>query len=253
MTSRSPNFSLPELQQLNRWCASHTINIRFLSIARQPPALRSLGQLALTATTIARGQRLSQSLREDEWQALIELPADANFNQLNYRCVRYSQMLALREQGEKPAVLAATALLCSTDQQQLLWQKRSASSHLFGGFLSLFGGGFNPVVSDGRGDNNDSRATAIRECREESGLNVNLPEQCLVTLTQETDTGAVQINFLGVAADFSSAVANPNEGELEVHALPALDEIANLQGFTHLALANLYCWRCTEIEQKLQR
>lgn len=230
-------------EQLNSWCAANGIHIECLSLGQQVPRLVDEGDYPVPASAQARAAEIARSLRLDEWHALVDLSRPQIAQAMHYQVLRYSEMLALREAGLYPAGLAATVLVCDRAQAQLLWQKRSASSHLFPGCLSLLGGGFNPARAGVlEHDHNDLRLTAVREAREEAAIALALPEDAWVSITRETNTGAVQINFLGIAADFATAQADEAEGELCVAPVPDLDAVAQLPGFTDLAKAALYAW-----------
>lgn len=229
--------------QLNAWCRANGIHIECLAIGQQVPSLVDAGDYPVPAGVRARAAEIARGLRMDEWHALVDVSRPQIAQTLDYQVLRYSEMLALREAGLYPAGLAATVLVCDRAQAQLLWQKRSASSHLFPGCLSLLGGGFNPERAGVlEHDHNDLRRTAVREAREEAALSLALPEDAWVSMTRETNTGAVQINFLGIAADFATAQADEVEGELCVAPVPDLDAVADLSGFTDLAKAALYAW-----------
>ena len=247
-------MSLPAVEQLNSWCKQHQIKLFFHAISRHSPRLVNDGFLVLDASTLKLAADIRSTLKADEWHALVDTERKGLGEVMHYQVVRYSDMLALRQQGKMPTGLAATLLPLSKASNHFLLQKRSASSHLFPGFLSLLGGGFNPSfdglvrpeqagdVSDLLGDDNNPRLTARREVFEESGLHIEIPEQTLVTITQETDNGAMQINYLAVPADFSGAKADEAEGLLVEIPVPSLEQIAGLALFTDLAKANMAAW-----------
>ena len=218
------------------------MHILFHSLAQHSPLLKNAGPMPLSETTKLLSKQLANSLRQDEWHALVHMDRSDVDRHMTYQTLRYSDMLALRQLKEMPCGLSATALIVSLDGQRLLWQKRAESSHLFPGFLSLLGGGFNPRMGDDLGDDDDPRNTAVREVWEEAGVQLQLPINSLVSVTQETNTGAVQINFLGVVADFSQARAEESEGLLVEMPVPRLSDVATLPGFTDLAKANVLAW-----------
>lgn len=225
--------SLPEISTLNQWCETHKINLRFLSVGHQSPRLINNGMAQLPADIIARAKEISASLRADEWHALAEIGCAHFPEEIHYQVVTYSQMLALREAGAMPTGLSATVLPINPKTNTLLLQKRAASSHLYPGYLSLLGGGYAPAVDDA-GDGANPRTTAERECFEESNVRLCIPENCLVAITQETDVGAIQINYLGVESDFVNAKADEQEGLLVEVPGPAPAEIMHLQQHTDL-------------------
>ncbi|UTA48499.1 hypothetical protein L1F30_02885 [Simiduia sp. 21SJ11W-1] len=199
-----------------------------------------------------RANAIAKTLCADEWHALVDLEQSKMPHWLAYRIVRYSEMLALRELGARPLGLAATLLLAERKPASaaggalnLLWQRRSATSHLFPGFYSVLGGGFNPYLNDANpGDHNSPQTTAVRECFEESNLTVTIAPNTWVALTRETDSGAMQINYLGVETDFTGMQADETEGSLHIMPAPEQQEIAGLENFTDLAKGCLYAWRC---------
>jgi 8-oxo-dGTP pyrophosphatase MutT (NUDIX family) len=86
------------------------------------------------------------------------------------------------------------------DQEYFLFQKRSSNSGLYPGFFSIFGGAFSP-----QDDNEDLYTTAVRELYEEINGITNDPKEIYeqlktlpILLTQETENGNLQINFLGI-------------------------------------------------------
>ncbi|MDN3637387.1 hypothetical protein QWY82_01075 [Simiduia curdlanivorans] len=245
---------LPSLEQLNHWCVAHDLHLRFLGIAQHSPRLINAGFLALDRECLALAEAIRTTLKVDEWHALVDTGREGLTEEMHYQVVRYSEMLALRQLGKMPAVLAANVLSYCQASGSLLLQKRGASSHLFPGFLSLLGGGFNPSLTElipadksrGNegliGDSNNLKLTAQREFLEESGLSLVIPETTLVTITQETDNGALQINYLGVPADFTGAYADEEEGLLVELPVLQLKQVAALEPFTDLAKANIAAW-----------
>ncbi|AFV00029.2 hypothetical protein M5M_14460 [Simiduia agarivorans SA1 = DSM 21679] len=231
--SEAMSESLPSISVLNQWCAAHKINLRFLSIGTRSPRLISQGKAPLTTDSLARAEAIARTLRTDEWHALADIHCDGFPEQIHYQVVTYSQMLALREAGTMPTGLSATVLPINHEKQTLLLQKRSASSHLYPGYLSLLGGGYAPAVDDA-GDGANPRTTAERECFEESNVQLTIPDNCLVAITQETDVGAIQINYLGIASDFANAKADEQEGLLVEVPVPGEEAIADLKNHTDL-------------------
>lgn len=245
---------LPSLEQLNHWCVAHGLHLRFLGIAQHSPRLINAGFLALDRECLALAEAIRTTLKVDEWHALVDTGQEGLTEVMHYQVVRYSEMLALRQLGKMPTGLAATVLPFSPASNNMLLQKRSASSHLFPGFMSLLGGGFNPSCDKfGQdslstselnilGDHNNPVFTAQREVLEEAGLSVVISENTVVTITQETDNGALQINYLGVPADFTGAYADEEEGLLVELPVPQLKQVAALEPFTDLAKANIAAW-----------
>lgn len=228
-------MALPRVAALNHWCAQQGIALEFLYIGRQSPRLVNAGPVALADAIVRRAAAIANNLRHDELHALLDIAGPQDFAVMRYQTLLYSQMLALREAGQRPTGLSATVLPFNPHRQTLLWQQRSAHSHLFPNYISLLGGGFSPDQ-----DNDDPRVTARRECSEESGLDMVVPDDCLVTLTRETDSGAVQINYLGVAAEFAGACADEREGLLVETGVPV--DVLGLEKYTALALGNLWAW-----------
>ena len=130
------------------------------------------------------------------------------------------------------------------DNKYFLFQKRSKSSGLYSGYYSIFGGSFSPEL-----DNNNIYTTALREIKEEI-LGVTSSDDEILKklkeskklLTQETDNGNLQINFLGVEIKLEdNAKGEESEGDLIKVKFNEIDEFIgnNLDKITPLALGVL--------------
>lgn len=90
---------LPSLEQLNQWCATHQVQIRFHAVSQFSPRLINDGFLPLDDRTRKLAQDLQATLKVDEWHALVDTTRGGLGDVMHYRVLLYSEMLALREQG----------------------------------------------------------------------------------------------------------------------------------------------------------
>ena len=194
---------------------------RIFGLVEKIPSLRRVGEFAVEDDVAEEARILSSKLAFDEDQAILTRPLSDIYRQDHWEYVtaKYSYITTLRNRGKSVEVITANILpLCVEEgQRYFLFQKRSESSGLYAGYYSIFGGSFSPEL-----DKDDIYATAIREINEEISGVVSSDDDVLARLkrskkllTQETDNGNLQINFLGVEIDLSSeARGEASEGDL---------------------------------------
>ena len=212
------------------------------------PTLKKVGKLEIDSFIQSKADEISKNLRFDEYQAILVEPLSKIYNNRKWEYVtaKYSYITALRKNGESVEVITANILpiLVDGEQKYFLFQKRSKESGLYPGYYSIFGGSFSPEV-----DNNNIYTTAIREIKEEI-VGVKSSKKALLKslknskklLTQETDNGNLQINFLGVEIELEdNAKGEEFEGALIKVEASNIEEFtgSNIDKITPLALSAL--------------
>lgn len=184
----SPALPGPELiQQLNQQDPEH---IRLLAVYPDTPDLLLQGEASLDLSQEAYQQALAQ-LQHNESVCLLTL--ESLHSPLAAYTSDYASVMALRAQGQRPPLVAATCVAVDASCTQLYLQRRSQRNHLYPSYLSLFGGGISPLQ-----DRAQPAQAMLRELQEESGLYGHLGPSTPWLLTQEVNYGAVQLNALQV-------------------------------------------------------
>ena len=212
------------------------------------PTLNNAGELERDSSIQSKADEISKKLRFDEYQAILVEPLSKIYNHTKWEYItaKYSYITALRQSGESVEVITANILpvLVDGEQKYFLFQKRSKESSLYAGYYSIFGGSFSPKL-----DNDNLYTTAIREIKEEIIGIKSSNEELLKSLesskkllTQETDNGNLQINFLGVEIALQDdAKGEETEGALIKVEANNIEEFieSNIDKITPLALSAL--------------
>jgi|GEM_PF-2911086 len=131
--------------------------------------------------------------------------------------VDFASVAALRKLGRRPAVLSASAVVCTVNPPALMLHRRAELPHTtYGNCLHTLGGAFHPDrgTLGSVGTDRDLHDTLLREVFEESRLRASL-DACTGLILEETRTGFIQYLGLGVTA--GTAVSEVNaEGMSEL-------------------------------------
>jgi len=170
---------------------------------------------------------------------------------LSYKFGYYSEIQPKRNSGEKPHGITANILAVLPNDRKLVLQRRSGDSDLFPFQKSIFGGGFMPGGLKGRYEDHDNiKLTAIREFHEETGFSFSIRQKsmdcCPIIVTQELDTGNIQINFLGVQVDQLLEIKGSSwEGTVFFIPSDSLEKelkFNNWPNWTRLGLISIITW-----------
>jgi len=212
------------------------------------PKLYLNGKLNINKEIQKEAKVFSKQLKFDEYQAILIKPLKEIWrNEIwEYQTAKYSYITTLRKHGFAVEVITANLLVIAIidNEEYFLLQKRSSNSGLYPGFYSIFGGAFSP-----KDDNNDLYKTAVRELFEEIEGITDDPKEIYAQLqtlpkllTQETDNGNLQINFLGVRVHANSHFKGAeDEGDVILVKVSEIENFIkqNKQNITPLALACL--------------
>lgn len=123
---------------------------------------------------------------------------------LQVKEILFSALCALRTEGQRPAVLSASAVLICEDTQEIILQRRAASVATHPNCLHIIGGAFHPEL-DRRNGQASLLATIQREVKEETGITIPLQqrqqagtESHPLSLVKEKTTGFVQCAAIGI-------------------------------------------------------
>lgn len=144
---------------------------------------------------------------------------------LKFKKIHFSEIVALRQLGERPHVLTANVIAVDSDRKTIILHQRSIKSHLYPGTLSIVGGGFWPQDELNTNDRLSLRSTAIREFHEETHLNVKITNDTKLLFTEEIATGAIQLNYLGATVHTDFNDVNNAEGEVKFVAFNQLNAL----------------------------
>jgi hypothetical protein len=208
--ARGPSWSA----RLNRHFAGHT---RILGTPDEV-VLTHAGAFPVSEVLRARAERLRPPVNEPHG-ILANRPSwsrrrvDLRYHETDYRVVE-----ALRRQGERPAVLSASALLIAPRERQLILHRRSAMNRYYKRRLHIAGGAFLP---SGRSADESLRDTMLREVWEEMRRRPRRGRWPAV-MVEEVRTGFVGAIFLGVPT--TARPREADEGAMESLSFDALPE-----------------------------
>lgn len=180
---------------------SKNLNIRIFGVINDLPKVRIKGVFEQNDEVSALAKQKLSSIELNEIHGLVTDWDEVKSIELNVQTTDFSNILAMRDCGEKPRILSGGAVLVCPEKRCILVHKRSDDSATYPGGLHIFGGAYKPpVISkkiDSPGDRHNLEFTMIREVFEESGLIVRRYHEP-IAVAQEIDTGFIQYVYLGV-------------------------------------------------------
>lgn len=185
-----------------------------------------------------------------ERQVICTSQIHAHMTHLTYTVSDFATISMLRAQGSAVATLGSGTFLCCPERQQILLQRRSATTDLYPNKLGGFGGHFTPDrAAHGFGALLD---TLIDELNEEAGINLldlkidfanDLPPTFFIL---ETDTGGIQFTPLAFALTPEQAdqVKGCDEGGIEIfHLVNDLEFLLNKDHWSQMGYSCFQTWR----------
>ncbi|MDR3672046.1 MAG: hypothetical protein P4L36_14460 [Holophaga sp.] len=192
------------VEQLNEAMAGKVV---FHSEIRMEPEIVLLGDYKLTeAQEALRKDHLARiqerEIPNDAHAILVKAP-DWRLDpvRLEVRHLDYAGVCALRDTGERPAILSSNAVIVCEEAGELVIQRRGHDVATFPEHLHTFGGAFIPQThAKGIGDR-DLRTTFEREMLEESTLALTEDSELPMVLAEEVPTGFIQLIRIGYNID----------------------------------------------------
>jgi len=210
-------------------------SIYFHQTLEKEPILVDAGNYIADESLIKEAHAIQSVLHADDLHAVVIQPSlSANPVIFRYRRLPFSQVIALRNRGEKPNLLTANLIATDLEKQLIILHHRSPRSHLYPDMLSIPGGGFCPPDGLGRTGEMHITGTANREFNEETRLTVHIRNDIAIVLTEELETGAIQVNFLGAATQIPDNRNSGWEGDVECIHFNALYEMLVTRKWTPL-------------------
>lgn len=200
--------------------------VHFYQVLKEEPILVDEGNYEAEELLINEALKI-KGLHTDDPHAFLIPPLNLSTCPitLRYKKLPFSQVTALRERGTKPRLLTANIIAIDIDKQQIILHHRSPESHIYPDRLSIPGGGFWPPDGSGHEDGSHITRTALREFEEETKLTGEICDDTAIVLTEELETGAVQVNFLGAITKIKVNRDPSWEGNVE---LIHFDELYNI-------------------------
>jgi hypothetical protein len=220
-----------------------------VSPERQNRRFMSEGTLDLSKNLEARGEEIFRNLPQyyenDICAVVTNKPVWTDDPiTIRYHKMKFSSVLARREQGLYTGIISANVLLYSEEAECLLLHRRSKSSYDFKSLIHTYGGANIPNGSGHRIDRYGIRGTALREIFEEADIGINLAELAPSVIIDEFYIQYIQTAYLGVNISPDEVKqAKPNwEGEPVIVPFVKLEDYLNnfkswcLTGWTHVIL-----------------
>lgn len=218
------------------------------------PDCIQIGELTLSHDQQAKAtQRETEIMARGgyvERQVICTTQIHAQMTHLTYVVSDYATIGMLRAQGAAVATLGSGTFLYCPERQQIILQRRSATTDLYPHKLAGFGGHYTPDRSSyGFGALLD---TLIDEIKEEAGINLldlkldlinDLPPTFFIL---ETDTGGIQFTPLSFALTPEQAdqVQGSDEGYIEKFDLVKdLDFLLKQENWSQMGFSCFMTWR----------
>lgn len=192
-------------------------SVRFYQILKTTPNLVDEGDYDAEVSLAREAQEIKSKLNTDDKHAILLPPYNFFISPLTirYKKLPFSQVIALRQRGVKPGLLTANVVAFNLSKKIIVLHHRSPESHVYPNVLSIPGGGFWPSDGLGHGDGENIINTARREFYEETQQTANINDDTAIVLTEEIQTGAVQVNFLGAITEIEENNDVNWEGSVE--------------------------------------
>lgn len=212
------------IKELNNYFKNE---IRIHQILKQEPILVDDGFYQSHPLLKHNSKLIEKELKTNDLHGVLinDLAFSPDPTILKFKKIHFSEIVALRQLGERPHELTANVIAIDSDKKTIILHQRSIKSHLYPGTLSIVGGGFLPQDELNSNDRLSLKLTAIREFHEETQLNILTTNDTKLLLTEELTTGAIQLNYLGVTVhtDFNDAINA--EGEVKFVAFNQLNAL----------------------------
>lgn len=191
--------------------------VRFYQILKTKPNLVDEGDYDVEDSLASEAQEIKPELSTDDKHAILVPPFNffASPVTFHYKKTPFSQIIALRKRGIKPGLLAANIVAIDLSKKIIILHHRSPQSHVYPDVLSIPGGGFWPSDGSGHEDGENIVNTARREFYEETKQTAKINDDTAILLTEEIQTGAVQVNFLGAITEIKESNDTNWEGSVE--------------------------------------
>jgi hypothetical protein len=172
--------------------------VTLVKILRSEPILEIVGDLEVDNEVRSLSKKIASAREQNSKNAVLAEKGDLDIQPPKWRVriTPHSTILALRQKDRLPPVLSGNTLLCCSSRREVYLHYRSEKVDTKKGVLHIFGGSYEH--SQFKNDEASLRRTAEREVREESGVSVVIPADCIRIVATEDDTGFVQLNFCGV-------------------------------------------------------
>ena len=131
---------------------------------------------------------------------------------LHARRLDFASVCALREQGNKPAILSSSAVIVCPETSEILLNRRASNLATYPGCLHMPGGAFIPDGTTGIDDTKLSN-TIIREVYEETRIRLHWDALPPMMIAQELSTGFIQLALLGLTVSRSALDSLENNWE----------------------------------------
>ncbi|MEK6735937.1 MAG: hypothetical protein AABY47_05165 [Pseudomonadota bacterium] len=218
-------------------------SVYFHQILEKEPVLVDAGNYVADESLIREARAIQSILHTDDPHAVLIQPSlSASPVIFRYRRLPFSQVIALRNRGEKPNLLTANLIATDLEKQLIILHHRSPKSHLYPDMLSIPGGGFCPPDGLGRSGEMHITGTASREFNEETRLTAHIRNDTAIVLTEEPETGAVQFNFLGATTQIPDNRNSGWEGDVMVIHFNALYETLVTRKWAPLGKSCVLAW-----------
>ena len=201
-----------------------------VGVRRLVPHLEFAGPLTLPSDVQVEAESIRKDLARNQMHAIIDSSASnlrSDPMHLVCRNCDYAAIRAMRNNGGKPKVVSAGAVVtCSERGQVLLHQRSRENVDTMKGRLHILGGAYMDKTAGMGNDAGDLSFTAAREMFEEAGVFNEPPAKWPALVSWETPTGFFQVIYLGL--DVPDRQVQRHHGYPEGTVLPV--DFADLEG-----------------------
>jgi hypothetical protein len=175
----------------------------FCQIKREPE-IHMDGLFSLTeaqkAVAVGHCLRLTSLMRPNDPHAILvgEPIWQSDPVHLDAKHVDFAGVCALRDEGLKPEILSSSALIISSDSQEVILHRRAPDVATYPGSLHTLGGAFMPPNTGGvDADRLSLTSTVQREIHEETQVSLITENFPPMMMAKELKSGFIQLVFLG--------------------------------------------------------
>lgn len=166
----------------------------------------------------------------------------SDFRQTGERPIRfvasdYTMVRAARAHAILPPIISANAIIFCPETMRVLVHIRGPKVATYKNAIHFIGGNYEPSVGTERFDDADVesplRGTALREIKEETGIQIKEPPDAFVIISEEVSSGFVQFTYAGISVSSTTVKLDPSaEGGLLWCTLPDLVRFAESGNFS---------------------